>query len=355
MKLKLSNNNIIPKDMGFTFPAEWEYHDGVWLSWIHNSTSFLGRIDKVLSEYCEFIKELVKSEFVRINITNELMKNFAQKLLLQHKVNLEKIKFYYHPTNDTWCRDYGPAFLVNSDRSKKIIIDWNYNSWGNKYYPFDLDNSIPKLIAKELNIPIISTNIVMEGGSVEFNGKGTILTSQSCLLNSNRNPNLNQFQIEEALCNYYGQNQVLWISNGVIIGDDTNGHIDNVVRFINHNTVIAGIEENYYDENYSILQRNIKELKQLRLLNGDYLNIIEIPMPKSVIFKNQRLPASYINFYIANHAIIVPIFQNKNDDKALQIIQSCFSDRKVVGLNALEIICGLGNFHCLSQQEPKIL
>lgn len=344
-----------PKKLGFFFPAEWEKHQAVWLSWIHKKESFPGTvIYKVISQYCEFIKELSKSEIVRINIVNNSMKNFAQKSLLQHEVNLKKIEFYFHPTNDGWCRDYGPTFLVNSDWNKKMIVDWNYNAWGNKYLPFDLDNAIPTLIAKKLNIPVMYPQIVMEGGSVEFNGIGSILTSRSCLLNSNRNPDLNQQKIEQILYDYYGQEQVLWISDG-IVGDDTDGHIDNVVRFVNHNTVLAVVEENQSDENYLILQKNIKELKKLRLLNGDYLNIVELPMPDPVIFKNQRLPASYANFYIANHAVIVPIFQNKKDDKALQIIQSCFPDLKIVGLDSLEIIWGLGSFHCLSQQEPKII
>jgi agmatine deiminase len=193
----------------------------------------------------------------------------------------------------------------------------------------------------------------MEGGSVEFNGKGTILTSTACLLNPNRNPHLNQQQIEKYLCDYYGAEQILWVNDG-IVGDDTDGHIDDTVRFTNADTVLTVVEENKQDENYQLLQDNLQQLKQMRLLNGKQLNIVELPMPDAVVYDDQRLPASYANFYIANHAIIVPIFNCDKDDKALQIIQTCFPERKVVGIDSTEIIWGLGSFHCMSQQEPLV-
>ena len=193
----------------------------------------------------------------------------------------------------------------------------------------------------------------MEGGSVEFNGAGTLMTSTACLLNPNRNPHLNQQQIEEYLVNYYGVDQILWVDEG-IVGDDTDGHIDDTVRFVNEDTVITVIEENKEDENYSLLQHNLKQLKQMRLLNGKQLNIIELPMPDDVIWEDQRLPASYANFYIANKSVIVPTFRSPKDDKALSIIQGCFPGREVVGIDSTDIIWGLGSFHCLSQQEPAV-
>jgi agmatine deiminase len=193
----------------------------------------------------------------------------------------------------------------------------------------------------------------MEGGSVEFNGKGTLMTSTACLLNPNRNPHLNQQQIEEYLYNYYGMEQVLWVDEG-IIGDDTDGHIDDTVRFVNEDTVITVIEENKKDENYGLLRHNLKQLKAMRLLNGKQLNIVELPMPDEIIWEEQRLPASYANFYIANKSVIVPTFRSDKDDKALQIIQQCFPTREVVGIDSTDIIWGLGSFHCLSQQEPLI-
>ncbi|MCB9202654.1 MAG: agmatine deiminase family protein [Flavobacteriales bacterium] len=342
-----------PKQLGYYFPAEWEKHDAMWLSWIHNEDSFPGTIHKVYPYYCEFIKEVSKSEMVRINVADETMKQFAIRELQKINTDLQNIEFYFNPTNDAWCRDHGPAFLVNKEKNKKAIVNWNYNAWGNKYPPFDLDNEIPTRIAQEFDLEVFSPNIIMEGGSVEFNGKGTILTSRSCLLNKNRNPHLNQDKIENYLLDYYGQEQVVWVSDG-IVGDDTDGHIDDTVRFVNHNTVLTVVEENKSDENYEILQQNLRELKQIRLLNDDYLNIVELPMPKPVVYEGQRLPASYANFYIANHAVIVPTFRCSNDDKALQIIQDCFKNRKVVGIDSTEIIWGLGSFHCLSQQEPSL-
>jgi len=232
-------------------------------------------------------------------------------------------------------------------------VDWGYNAWGDKYPPYDLDDVIPTKIANHFNIPVFNPGIVMEGGSVEFNGAGTILTSTACLLNPNRNPHLNKQQIEEYLMHYYGVEQILWVDEG-IIGDDTDGHIDDTVRFVNEDTVLTVIETNQADENYELLQHNLRQLKEMRLLNGKQLNIIELPMPEPVIHEDQRLPASYANFYIANKSVIVPTFRCKKDDTALNIIQSCFPTREVIGIDSTDIIWGLGSFHCLSQQEPAV-
>jgi agmatine deiminase len=246
------------------------------------------------------------------------------------------------------------AFLINPNAAiKKVIVDWGYNAWGNKYPPYDLDDVIPSCISKLYNIPVYHPGIVMEGGSVEFNGKGTILTSTACLLNDNRNPHLNQQQIEEYLAHYYGVEQILWVNDG-IIGDDTDGHIDDTVRFVNEDTVLTVIEGDKNDDNYELLQSNLQQLKKMRLLNGKQLNIIELPMPDAIEYEEQRLPASYANFYIANKSVIVPTYRCSNDDVALQIIQKCFPDRKIVGIDSTEIIWGLGSFHCLSQQEPAV-
>jgi agmatine deiminase len=210
---------------------------------------------------------------------------------------------------------------------------------------------IPTLIAKEFGLPVFYPGIIMEGGAVDFNGAGTVITSTCVLLNENRNPQLNQEQVEKYLMDYYGQDQVLWVDEGVV-GDDTDGHIDDTVRFINADTVIAVVEERKTDENYDLLQKNLADLKKMRLLNGKQLNIIEIPMPDDVIWEDQRLPASYANFYIANNSVIVPTFRSPKDDKVLSIIADCFPGREVVGIDSTDIIWGLGSFHCLSQQEP---
>lgn len=343
-----------PQQQGYYFPAEFAPHEATWLSWPHKEASWPGKINEIYPNYCLFIKYLALSEKVCINVNDEAMKQFAINHLHKASVNLANVFFFIHPTNDAWCRDHGPAFLLHKTEKKKAIVDWGYNAWGDKYPPYDLDDVIPTLIAKHYNIPVFHPNIVMEGGSVEFNGAGTLITSTACLLNKNRNPHLTQQQIENYLCNYYGVEQVLWVDEG-IIGDDTDGHIDDTVRFVNEDTVLTVIEENKQDENYSLLQHNLKQLQQMRLLNGKQLNIIELPMPDAVIYEEQRLPAAYANFYIANKYVIVPTYRCAKDDKALQIIQQSFKDREVIGIDSTDIIWGLGSFHCLSQQEPSII
>jgi agmatine deiminase len=343
-----------PKDLGYFFPAEFALHEATWLSWPHKEASWPGKIQSIFPNYALFIKELTKGELVRINVADEQMKQFALEHLQKINIDLSRIEFYFHSTNDAWCRDHGPAFLINPNaEQKKLIVDWGYNAWGDKYPPYDLDDVIPTKIAQHFKLPVYHPGIVMEGGSVEFNGAGTLLTSTACLLNPNRNPHLNQEQIEDFLRNFYGIEQVLWVDEG-IIGDDTDGHIDDTVRFVNEDTVLTVVESNKQDENYELLQHNLRQLKGMRLLNGKQLNIVELPMPDAVIYEDQRLPASYANFYIANKSVIVPTFRSPKDEMALKIIQNCFSSREVVGIDSTDIIWGLGSFHCLSQQEPAV-
>ena len=350
----MTNEMITPASLGYRFPAEFAPHIATWLSWPHKEASWPGKIDSIYPNYSKFVKYLALSEKVRINVANSAMQAFATAHLEQAGVNMDQVEFYLQPTNDAWCRDHGPAFLVNPQAAiPKVIVDWNYNAWGNKYPPYDLDDVIPTLIGKHFNIPVYHPGIVMEGGSVEFNGAGTLLTSTCCLLNENRNPHLNQDQIEAYLRNYYGVEQILWVGDG-IVGDDTDGHIDDTVRFVNTDTVLTVVETNRNDANYDLLQTNLKQLKEMRLLNGKQLNIAELPMPDAVIYEDQRLPASYANFYISNQHVIVPVFRCNKDDQALQIIASCFPEREVVGIDSTDIIWGLGSFHCLSQQEPAV-
>jgi agmatine deiminase len=341
-----------PKELGYYFPAEFSKHTATWLSWPHNESSWPGKIGTIYSAYCEFIKHIASGEKVRINVANEAMKQKAVGLLQQATADFSNIEFFLYPTNDAWCRDHGPAFLVNPlAEQKKIIVKWMYNAWGGKYPPFDLDNEIPIRIADEFKLPVFSPGIVMEGGSVDFNGKGSVLTTTACLLNKNRNPQLNQHQIEKYLRDFYGVENILWLGDG-IVGDDTDGHIDDITRFVNADTVVTVVEENKHDENYEPLRENLKLLGQMKLENGKPMNIVELPMPAPVIYNEQRLPASYANFYIANATVVVPTYRDKNDDKALAILTNCFPDRTVVGVDSHDIIWGLGSFHCLSQQEP---
>jgi agmatine deiminase len=350
----LSDSPPTPKQLGYYFPAEFAKHEATWLSWPHKEASWPGKIHTIYPSYAKFVKELTEGETVRINVNDEVMKAFAEDVLSKHDVNMSRVQFFLNPTNDAWCRDHGPAFLINPHaKQKKVIVDWNYNAWGDKYPPYDLDDVIPTLIANHFDIPVFHPGIIMEGGSVEFNGEGTLITSTACLLNENRNPHLSKQQIEYYLSEYYGVDQILWIDEG-IVGDDTDGHIDDTVRFVNADTVIAVIEDDKNDDNYHLLQSNLKQLKKLRLLNGKQLNIVELPMPDCISYEEQRLPGSYANFYIANNAVIVPTFQCSKDERALQIIQDCFPERNIVGIDSLDIIWGLGSFHCLSQQEPFV-
>jgi agmatine deiminase len=347
-------NTVTPKELGYFFPAEWHDHTATWLSWPHKDESWPGKIETIYKPYSQFVKLISEGEYVCINIMNEAMKAFATNHLLAVGVDMSKIKFYLNPTNDAWCRDHGPAFLINPEgKQKKAIIDWGYNAWGDKYPPYELDDVIPTLISRELSIPVFYPGIVMEGGSVDFNGKGTVLTTTACLLNKNRNPHLSQREIEEYLYNYYGAEQILWLGDG-IVGDDTDGHIDDITRFVNEDTVISVVEDDINDENYHLLKENLEALHKMRLLNGKQLNIIELPMPATVEYEGQRLPASYANFYIANSVVAVPTYRDKNDEKALSILAACFPDRRVVGIDSTDIIWGLGSWHCLSQQEPSI-
>jgi agmatine deiminase len=341
-----------PRQLGYYFPAEFARHSATWLSWPHKEASWPGKIETIYPVYAEFIQRVAEGEMVNINVVDDAMKQKALGYLNQVGADLKNIHFFIHPTNDAWCRDHGPAFLINPKAAQqKIIVDWGYNAWGGKYPPFDLDDNVPTLVAKHYNIPVVYPGIVMEGGSVDFNGKGTVLTTTSCLLNENRNPHLNQQKIENYLHDYYGVENILWLGDG-IIGDDTDGHIDDITRFVNDNTVVTVIEPNKKDENYQPLQENLKTLRKLRLENNRQMNIVELPMPSPVIYEDMRLPASYANFYISNKYVVVPTFRDKMDDKALSILQQCFPNREVIGLDSWDIIWGLGSFHCLSQQEP---
>ncbi|MBE0647089.1 MAG: agmatine deiminase family protein [Bacteroidales bacterium] len=342
-----------PKELGYRFPAEWEPHRATWLSYPHEgSYSWPGTLPKIYPFYNKFIREISKGEQVCINIRNNKLKEQVAKELDKIGVDLNRITFYLNPTNDAWCRDHGPAFLINPEaKDPKVIVSWKYNAWGGKY-DHDLDDKIPMLVGQYLELPVFYPRIVMEGGAVDFNGNGTLLTTTACLLHENRNPGMFQHEIEEKLRDYYGVDQILWLDEG-IDGDDTNGHIDDITRFYKEDGVVTVIEPNKLDANYKPLKTNLKKLKEFRLPNGKQMDIVELPMPKPVVYEDQRLPASYANFYISNHAVIVPTFRCREDDVALSILEECFPDRQVVGIDSVEIIWGLGSWHCLSQQEPR--
>ncbi len=346
------NTTLTPKQLGFQFPPEWHPHRATWLTFPHNEASWQGdKLAKMRPQYLAFIKAISQGEKVGIVAHDEVLKSFIVQELEATGVDLQQIEFVVKPTNDAWCRDHGPAFLRNPETGQRMVVDWGHNAWGGKYPPYDDDDRTPAAVAAHLGLLTVWPGIVMEGGSVEFNGAGSLLTSRSCLLNPNRNPDLDQEQIETYLRNYYGVEQILWVEDG-IVGDDTDGHIDDTTRFVNEDTVVACVETDPHDDNYQVLQTNLKMLQAMRLLNDKPLNIIELPMPKAVMFGDFRTPGSYANFLICNAGVIVPVFENPHDQIALDILGQAFPDRTLIPLPATEIIWGQGSFHCLSQQEP---
>ncbi len=335
-------------------PAEWEPHAGTWLTWPRpEGISFPDKYDAVPPVYAELIRHLVQVEEVNINVWHAEMEAWVRDLLRQNGTPLERVRFHHFPAYEPWCRDHGPIFLVRerNGRRERAVVDWGYNAWGNKYPPFDLDDAVPQHVAKLRGLPLFSPGIVMEGGSIEVNGRGSVLTTEACLLNPNRNPQLNRQQIEQYLCDYLGATNVLWLGEG-IVGDDTDGHIDDISRFVNPTTIVTVVEEDPADANYELLQENLRRLRGLRDQDGQPFRLVELPMPGLVEYDGQRLPASYANFYIANGIVLTPTYRHANDAKALAILQTEFPDHRVLGIDSTELIWGLGSFHCISQQEP---
>ena len=336
-------------------PAEWEPHAATWLSWPHKEESWPRKFASIPAIFVEIVRLLSPYEEVDINVNDAAMEESVKELLVLRGVSLETVRLRRIPTNDAWCRDHGPVFVV-SDRgdSKRLAgVDWVFNAWGGKYPPYDDDDAVPTRIAEELKVPIFYPGIVMEGGAVDFNGAGAVLTTESCLLNKNRNPKLSKKRIEQYLKDYYGQTHVCWLGDG-IAGDDTDGHVDDLARFINPTSIVVAVEDDPKDQNYKILRENIKRCRLLKDQAGRPFDILEIPMPGVVEHDGQRLPATYVNFYFINGALLVPIYRHKaNDRKALDILQKALPDHWVIGIDCVELIWGLGAIHCLTQQQPR--
>lgn len=335
-------------------PAEWAKHEATWLTYPKNPDSWPGKIETIYPSYHLFVKTLAEGEMVHINVDDERMLDHVRTELDKIGTNMQNVSLHIIPSNDAWCRDHGPAFLLNRNGGSRAIVNWNHNAWGGKY-PYEQDTEVPVRIFEELGeakFKLFSPGIVMEGGSIDVNGCGDLLTTTSCLLNPNRNPHLDQDQIEQYLRGYYGVDNIIWLGDG-IVGDDTDGHVDDLSRFISEDTIITAVEEDSWDENYEPLQKNLSMLKRCRLANGKQPNIVELPMPDVVFYDNQRLPASYANFYIANGKVIFPTYRCLADNEAAYILEACFPDREIIGIDSTDIIWGLGSFHCLSQQMPS--
>jgi agmatine deiminase len=265
---------------------------------------------------------------------------------------MANVEFFNHPTDDAWCRDHGPIFVRNDRTGEVALTDWVFNAWGGKYAPYDQDNRIPRRIGRALGLRRFESAMVLEGGSIEVNGKGLLLTTEACLLNRNRNPGLTRGQIERNLKDYLGVGTVLWLGDG-ILGDDTDGHVDDLTRFFSESGLVTAVERNRRDPNHGALSENLERLRALRTPSGGRFRIVELPMPAPREYRGRRLPASYANFLIMNGAVLMPSFrQPRRDREAAEVLESCFPGREVVPIDCLELVWGLGTLHCISQQQP---
>jgi agmatine deiminase len=327
-------------------PAEWEKHEATWLTWPKNPTTFPPRLMKEVEQiYVKMIEELAPGERVNLLVDDTATIEKVSSLLESD----DNVVFHTIKTVDVWVRDYGPIFLNNP--TSIAATKWIFNAWGNKYEDLRLDHKIGMKIAQLTGLRIFEPNMVLEGGSIDVNGTGTCITSKQCLLNRNRNPHLNQDQISQFLKEYLGVTNLIWLNSG-IAGDDTDGHVDDIARFVNKNTIICMTEDNPKDENYEPLKKNLKILHEPPEQKGDEIQVIPIRMPQKVDSEEGRLPASYANFYIGNTVVLVPTYDDPNDSPALNTLQTLFPDRKVVGINCKPLLYGLGAIHCVTQQQP---
>jgi agmatine deiminase len=345
-----------PAALGYRMPPEWHPHSGTWISWPRpEGISFPDRYHTILSNLAAIIREIAARERVEINVPNGNYERIAARTLAEHGCKTRNVFFHRIKTNECWTRDHGPAFILRPGRRGKVaaaIVDWGYNAWGGKYPPYQDDDEVPSRIGEELGLRVFRPGIVMEGGAVDFNGDGTILTTESCLLNPNRNPTLSKAEIERFLLDYYGQIHVVWLGDG-IAGDDTDGHVDDLARFIDRETIAIGIERDPTDENYAVLRDNRRRLELAKDPRGRPFRVLELPMPAPFEIDGQRVPATYLNFYFVNGALLVPTYGPKRTDRlALETLARALPDRRIVGVDCRQLIWGLGAIHCLTQQQP---
>jgi agmatine deiminase len=339
------------------FPAEWEKQQGILLCFPHNGKDWPGKYEAIQWAFVEFIKKVATFEQVFLIVADENLKVKVTEMLETATVKMSQISFLIYKTNRSWMRDSGPIVIQNG--TKREALNFNFNGWA-KYKNIQLDKLVPSKVGEFLNIPLTQVlhngkPVIVEGGAIDSNGKGTLLTSEECLMHPDiqvRNPNFTKADYEAVFKEYMGITNVIWLGDG-IEGDDTHGHIDDLCRFVNEDTIITIVEANPEDNNYKPLQDNLKRLQNAKLENGKSPKIVTLPMPKRIDFDGLRLPASYANFLILNQCVLVPTFNDANDRKALNIIANCFPDREIIGINAIDIIWGFGTLHCLSQQIPE--
>jgi len=343
-----------PTGLGYSMPAEWAAHRATWLSWPHNLETWPTYLEKVRDIWVEMVARLSPDEQVCLLVTDAAVKAEVAARLNRAKAAMANVTLMEIPTVDVWMRDYGPTFVTRPSSDRPLACnDWIFNGWGGKYQAYEKDDRVARDIAQILQVPVFDHELILEGGSIEVNGAGTCLTTEQCLLNRNRNPHLTRPQIEEFLKASLGVRRILWLGEG-IVGDDTDGHIDDIARFVNPTTVACIIEANPRDDNYRCLQENYERLQSARDQDGKKLEIVCLPCPAPIYYDGARLPASYANFYIANEVVLVPVFSDGNDPKALGLLQELLPTRKVIGLHCNEVVGGLGAIHCVTQQEPAV-
>ena len=347
----MTDSAATPRALGYSLPAEWETHEATWISWPHaEGQSFPDSYQRVVPTLVAMSTAIAESETLRINISSADQEREVRGLL-SGAVPLDRVEFHENPTNEPWCRDLGPIFVKRPEAPRLAINDFGYNAWGGKYPPFDLDDVVPTRIARHFGLPCFEPPFILEGGSIDPNGCGTLLTTESCLLNPNRNPLMSKEQIEQGLRDYLGVQQILWLGDG-IEGDDTDGHVDDITRFVSRETVVTVVEPDKTDPNHLPLQENLERLQEMSLSDGTPLKVVELPMPPRIDREGLRLPASHANFYIANTSVLLPAFGGASDQAAVSILQDLFPGRKIVPIDCRELIWGLGAFHCLTQQQP---
>lgn len=334
-------------------PAEWEPHQCTWISWPHKRESWPGKFEPVEPVMVRFVEVLSKTERVRINVLDARHERHVRELL-EGRAAADNVTFHHFPTNDAWCRDHGAIFVTRDEADAPLLaLDFRFNAWGGKYPPYNLDDAIPPQMADALGVPCLSLDMVLEGGSIDVNGAGALLTTEQCLLHPNRNPGMSPDCIEQALRDNLGVREIFWLGDG-IVGDDTDGHVDDLTRFVAPGKVVTVIETDKSDDNYAALAENRQRLAELRFADGSALDVVELRMPRPVVFAGDRLPASYANFYIGNHAVLVPTFNDPADAPNLAALADCFPGREVAGIDCTDLVLGLGTFHCLTQQVPRV-
>jgi agmatine deiminase len=351
-----------PRQLGYRMPAEWEPHEATWLAWPHNPEDWPGKSQAIPWLYAEIVRLLAAHERVHILVEDEKAEQRVTGILERAHANLDRVSFHRWPTDRSWTRDSGPIFVRDGD-GRVAITNWRFNAWA-KYSNWQLDDQLPRRAAELLGLPewqpaielspgAAPHRLVLEGGSIDVNGAGTLLTTEECLLSEvqQRNPGLSREQLEQAFHDFLGIDQVLWLGRG-IAGDDTHGHIDDIARFVAPGTIVTAVEPNAADANHEPLAENLARLRAARSLEGRQFTVVELPLPRPVVFRGQRLPASYANFYVANGLVLIPTFHDPNDRVALNILAELFPGREIVGIHSVDLIWGLGALHCMTQQQP---